>query len=102
MILAAAAYAEDDKQEPPRELVMAFDWLHRYLPPRAGGSLDQPYALMLRMRAAYNVWRAMAAWHEAKSMVKFVRSNPREWEMVQVVLRMRKDIETLPATSVRE
>ena len=93
MILSAADFAEDEQKRPPRELELAFDWIHRYLPPRAGGSLDQPYALMRRMRAAYNVWSAMTAWHEAKNMVTFVKSYPHEWQVVQEVLRVRKEAE---------
>jgi hypothetical protein len=90
VILSAANYAEDERKTPPRELLYAFDWLYRYLPPRSGGSLDQPYALMLRMRVAYNVYRAMTAWHEARSMVEFTRRQPSLWEIVQEVLRLRK------------
>jgi len=90
MILSAAAYAEDEQRKPPRELELAFDWLHRYLPPWAGGSLDQPYALMRRMRAAYNVWSAMSAWHEARNRVTFVKEHSGEWQIVQEVLRLRK------------
>lgn len=91
MILSAADYAEDEQhQAPPRELLYAFDWLYRYLPPRAGGSLDQPYALMLRMRVAYNVYTAMTAWHEARSMIDFVQKQPDRWAIVQDVVKLRK------------
>jgi hypothetical protein len=90
VILSAADYAEDERKTPPRELLCAFDWLYRYLPPRSGGSLDQPYALMLRMRVAYNVYTAMTAWHEARSMVDFVHHQPGRWKIVQEVLKLRK------------
>jgi hypothetical protein len=92
VILAAAEYAEDEEHTAlPRELRLAFDWLHRYLPPRAGGSLEQPYALMRRMYAAYNVWTAMHRWREATNMVTFARSHPQEWKTVQAVLMIRKE-----------
>jgi len=100
MILAAADYAEDERKEPPRELEIAFDWYHRRLPPRGGGSLDQPFALMRRLNAAYSVWCAMKAWHESRSMIGFVKSHPEEWRVVQMVLTLRK--EWIPANNTRE
>jgi hypothetical protein len=55
-----------------------------------GGLADQPAGLLRRMRAAYNVYNAMLAWRDTKSMQDFTRQHPQEWQVVQMVLKLRQ------------
>ena len=81
MILAAAAVITD-KAPPPPELELA--WQCRDYPgalPEAGALLDQPAALLARMRWALRVWSIFDDFHRAKSWAKWQKANPEAWKL---------------------
>lgn len=90
LILSAAACAEDDKAEPPRELDLFLECRAHGTLYEAGGLADQPAALWVQMNAAYSIWKAMKGWHEARNRITWSSEHPREWQNVQLVLRLRE------------
>ncbi len=92
LILQAADYAER-KGEAPRELEIYFDWQAFGLPYHSGGLVDQPYALMSRLRVARNVYEAIRTWKESKDWQSLQIQQPRLWSIVESVVMLRQEIE---------
>jgi len=84
MILAAALCAEG-KGPPPIELEYAWQSNNGMLPNK-GGLRDQPYALIKRMYACFNVWQAMNDYMKHDMDTKWVKSNPDKWRIVVGIL----------------
>lgn len=91
MILAAADCAER-KSPAPRELRYVFDWQAWGVLPAAGGQLDQPAGLLERMRAAWQVYRAVRSWNERdkSATAKWKKEHGDLWEIVEAVRKLRK------------
>jgi len=58
-----------------------------------GGIYDQPVGLLERMATALNVYRAFDMWGERKPghEKEWKEQNPKAWETVQEVNKMRSD-----------
>jgi hypothetical protein len=89
LILQAADYAEH-KAPAPRELEIYFEWTTYNTPYHPGGLVDQPYALMRRIRAARNVHEAIKTWKESKDWGKVQREQPDLWSIIETVVEMRE------------
>lgn len=90
MILAAADFADGKTKVAPRELTLLWNCDRFEALPKAGGLLDQPYGLMLRMRMCENVHGAMQLW-KASKWETFEREHPAEWDIVQQVMSLREE-----------
>ena len=91
MILAAAAYAEDDKATPPPELALYRRAQTYGGLPRAGGLDDQPAGLLDRMSASANVYRAWRGLAQASNKVEWQSAHPDEWAVCQTVMKLRRE-----------
>jgi len=65
--------------------------------PRAGGILDQPYGLMQRLTAVYNVYSAFKLFanermpgHEGD----FANEHPAEYELIKLIRNMKNDAQS--------
>jgi hypothetical protein len=56
----------------------------------SGGLADQPAGLMRRMRAAWNVWRAVGDWRQARNKAEWCAQNEGDWKIVQMVIKLRE------------
>jgi hypothetical protein len=89
MILAAAACAER-KGPPPPELTLAWQSRSWGALPEGGGLRDQRAGDLARMSAALNTYEAVREWRSAKAWASWSKEHPEQWEIVSMVLRMRK------------
>jgi len=90
MILAAAACAEG-KGPPPPELDLAWQAESWQALPEDGGLRNQIAGELSRMAVALNVYRAVKGWKSSAVWAQWAKDNPQSWEMVQMVLELRKD-----------
>lgn len=77
----------------PRELEICFEWQRTHTPYHAGGQVDQPFALLHRMRAAHNVYTAIRAWKDSQNWNELQRQEPELWSIIETVIQLREELQ---------
>lgn len=95
MILAAADYAEDPKNNPmPPELELAFQVMDWNTLPEPGGLRDQRLGELNKMNITLNVYHTIKEMNEAESFIDWQKNNPKGWKLYSDLLELRKHGET--------
>lgn len=84
----AAALCAENKGLPPIELEYAWQYHNGFGLPNEGGLRNQPYALIRRMNACYNVWQAMSEYIDSNLDTKWVNKNPKKWSIIVSVMEL--------------
>lgn len=81
----------DGEEDPPHELVIAWQMEDRNALPVQGALFDQPAGLMRRAKAAYNAWRAISLQRDMSVPLQKLRQmHPELLRLADQIIGMRQ------------
>ncbi len=85
--MAVVDYVEKKRDKPPPELELGWNMKSFGGLPELGGALDQPMALMKRIRTALNVEGIWTTYKSLppKSLLEWKKSNRDAWELIKKI-----------------